>query len=192
MSAKIPKRLIAAHEAAHFVAGFKLNAEEWRYGVSIVRRGDTLGIATGEGNCYLSATDTGEFLVIPSKVEDKVVELYCGYAAMTLLRPECRREARLCSSDDDRQAHDLLERLLKLSGRSLSDTKRRLRRRATRFVKSHRDAILAVARELLDHDEIDFVWAELVVGASEGDADARKDLPRYRATMAYVKRDTSP
>jgi hypothetical protein len=142
------REVIAHHEAGHSVAAHVLRSgASMAYAeITVVPRGDTLGQHSGESGLGENPS--------PQEIENKIVELFAGYAAEVKHSPERQEAARGTASDDDQQA-EVLFGWLGLKGDKLRERETWLRLRTKALIEEHWTATTALASDLLEHDTIE-------------------------------------
>lgn len=171
MKSNDKRRITAYHEAGHFVAAYVLGRHDAIYTISIRPHRDYAGVVDSE----FTDLDTVE------AIEDAVVELYAGLAAVLHLAPEVAPAeadwAEASSRDDDEKAAGFIGYL----GQAKDETEARLRARAADLIAEHWHLVAALATDLLENETVDADEAEWVLQAAGGDPEAVGSLHMYRA-----------
>jgi hypothetical protein len=172
---KVPREVVAHHEAGHFVASFVLrsDADTGYATVTIVPDGQTLGAHHGEeGLGERPSTEA---------VENAIVQLFAGSAAEVKHSPKRRgSHARSAARSDDDQAETYLN-WLRLNGKGRREKATGLRLRAENLIEDYWPAVVALADELLEHNVVTGDEATWIVAIAIGET-ARKALAKYRSS----------
>jgi hypothetical protein len=165
-------RHIAYHEAGHFIAAYAQGKTSdngcGKFGVSIVKNGDTLGEVGGEG------PDDDE-----TAWREACVGLYAGFEA-ELRFDAAAASAKGHASDDDEKA----ARFISWLDGDPNTLEMELREQAKALVAKHWREVTAIAEDLLVFRRLDPIEAEFVAAAADGDADAQLELHNYRMAWA--------
>ena len=161
------RTLTAYHEAGHYVAAYVSGRHIHTYGLTITPLGRSLGSVSGE------CPDLSDARAI----EDEVVQLYAGHAAVVYGFPGHHDWSRAGSGGDDEQADALLCHL----DQPEEEAEARLRARAADLIAEHWHLVEALAADLLENETVDADEAEYVLLTAEGDPGAAEALAMYRA-----------
>ncbi|MBT7567300.1 hypothetical protein HN630_00155 [archaeon] len=156
---------IAIHEAAHYVASYRLNPSRVRDVISIDLKKGSLGRVIEES-----------FNEDYDNAESEIIILLAGYSANIEFSKISKNDAKLGATDDFRKADYLLS-LIESSIEVLID-------RAIDIVRQNEDAISLLSKELVDSKELASDEADLIILVADGDPHASDALQSLR----YIKR----
>jgi hypothetical protein len=175
---RLPRDVVAHHEAGHFVAAYVHATHESIDSVTIDLAGTTAGVNSGEYPlCERPSV---------REIHNLIVGLFAGHAAEVRFDPSRDTDgtARPSSSGDDEKADTHLRWVCK-SKKERAQLEDRLRRQARALVDEHWAAVVALAHELVLRTSLDVYEATWIVAIATG-KEAKRDLAEYRLRRAIA------